>query len=266
VVNLPRRRIDVTNCIYDVLKKYPKGATWTELLRDSGLSKGALSKHLNACVDVKRTVDREVRPTRPPSVVYKLNRRAYTFEQDVDMTRSASDDTVHGLLAIISTPTFTSFMDAVFERIRTFLQRDEFLQRHAHMVIVPQPTRSPRTSSRSTSNMRIDYQRRISLRDYLNVGDQTDLPNLNDVQLVVSLYAFEKNMFNIVYQAGVAPGLFILPVADKYHVGQQLDRLRALWTSEELRERSSGRIAPTLLLHLWMTWLDHHNVWEHSSE
>ena len=68
---MPKRKVNVEKQILDALRKEGK-LTWTDLLKQTNVSKGSLSKHLNMphMKDiVERTVDST---TKPPKVYYTL--------------------------------------------------------------------------------------------------------------------------------------------------------------------------------------------------
>ena len=74
---MPRGKVDVSKRILDVLGE-DNLVRWSELLRKTGVSKGALSTHLNKLIEnelVARVVDES---TRPPTVYYRCKRVYYT--------------------------------------------------------------------------------------------------------------------------------------------------------------------------------------------
>ena len=66
---MPRRRIDVDKQIKLALKKKP--LVWSELEEKSGVSKGALSKHLTKLIE-KKIILTKIQNSRPPITKYCL--------------------------------------------------------------------------------------------------------------------------------------------------------------------------------------------------
>ena len=71
MIRMPRRKVDVKKEISQAFLKR-KDLTWSELLEETGISKGSLSKYLRKLIDlgiVETDVDASV---RPPSTIYRL--------------------------------------------------------------------------------------------------------------------------------------------------------------------------------------------------
>lgn len=74
---MPKRKVNVNERILEVLGENNR-VRWSELLRKAGVSKGALSTHLNQLIKNK-LITREVDgSTRPPTVYYRRRRIYYT--------------------------------------------------------------------------------------------------------------------------------------------------------------------------------------------
>jgi len=67
---MPRKKIDVREKIIEALKSETE-LTWSGLLKKTGVSKGALSIHLNRLIK-SGIIVQEILETRPPKTIYKL--------------------------------------------------------------------------------------------------------------------------------------------------------------------------------------------------
>ncbi len=71
---MPRRKVDAKKKILESLVK--ESRSWSDLLRDTGLSKAALSTHLRTLIDESIIITSADTSTRPPTTIYAANLKA----------------------------------------------------------------------------------------------------------------------------------------------------------------------------------------------
>lgn len=103
------RRVNVKARLIEALRKKPM--RWSELLEQAGVSKGALSTHLNELIDGEVVLTRVNSGTRPPTTTYKINesrlreKKVVSNETMMKLLESSPLDTIPGSLQRLTSAT-----------------------------------------------------------------------------------------------------------------------------------------------------------------
>jgi hypothetical protein len=230
---MPRRNVNVRQAIQHTLSG--KTMTWSALLRETKVSKGALSINLNKLIDRKVVLTR-TRETRPPQTVYYLANQRYVnlvlFVTE-GMTKEESDYFFNNVLTV----DIFEILTKSYEKILNFMRSKAL------------PSTIPITNIFSIKEKE-DLEKLNKIWENLPHMNVTMWQILNvdfDSMSEPECEAWEANMFN---QVAVQ---FILTI-------YQLEKLFLEYLPEEFHTRikKKGDLANTLVL----GFVQEKNLWQ----
>lgn len=86
---MPRRKIDARAKILESLAREPR--SWSDLIKDTGLSKAALSTHLRTLIEKSLVITSADTSTRPPKTVYSPNVKAFLLRESKTLYSSGKE-------------------------------------------------------------------------------------------------------------------------------------------------------------------------------
>ena len=201
---MPRRSVNAEKVLLESLKNH-ENQTWSDLLRLTGLSKGALSKHLNVLIDSKIVSTSVDTDRRPPTTRYNLaSAPSGILEAFLNMKDYINEETREDFFNILASGNFFK----VYAEILAEIFSKPF---SLSSFTIPAPKALSRFSEVTGLYIKESMTTNLSDTDILGMNsseikDLGENPSLNAatilnpyiMEFVFSIYRFEKALIKSV--------------------------------------------------------------------